>query len=163
MAFRPRRQARRDVLIKEGFAKFEARALSSEFLSSPVIKLARKARRDRQRDWNKQGLSQAARRRDVAKLYTTNKWLIDPTKSKTRKGIAGQADPWALFRATRQKAIDSGEYIPPKRPKKVRKGLDRDQIKSKRPTGPAPRIEKRSDTSEFIRQRTEEARRRRKQ
>lgn len=134
MAFRPRRQARKTKLLSEGFLPFEAQALSELFLSSPVLRLARKARRARHRADVRADKSKGQRRRDIKKLYTDNKWFIDPTKTATRKGISGQADPWALFRATRQKAIDEGEYIPPKRKKKPRRGLDKGRIVAGRPT-----------------------------
>ena len=61
----------------------------------------------------------------IRKLYKEKGWLVLPTATKRR---AGTPDPYALLRYYRNKSIESGEYIPPVKPK--RKPYDKGDVRA---------------------------------
>lgn len=122
MAFRPRREHRKRVLLREGFLPFEAHELSARHLSHMGMKGMRKARRQKVRQARREHWTKKAYVSKVRELYTDNDWTIpesaiqrDKEHPRGRAGKIGQADPWAMFRFWRQKAIEDGEYEKPAR------------------------------------------------
>ena len=130
MAFRPRRQHRKNRLLNAGLLPFEAHALSSIPLNAPYMRalitnrkrLYKKALRQ---DWTKTEYN-----RTIMDLYRKNDWTITEGAITRRKSI-GRPDPWAMFRSWRKALIDSGDYVPPPSKKKGKTGkrrLDEEEV-----------------------------------
>ena len=120
MAFRPRRQARRQKLLDAGFLKFEAFALSRfTQTSQPFYRAMIKERKALVKQAKKQGVNKADFRRIWVKtaLYEKDGLLIT-RQTKTRTGLVGTPDPWALLRKFRQESDDEGEYREDRKKKK---------------------------------------------
>lgn len=125
MAFRPRRQRRKDNMLKAGLLPFEADILSALPKGLPYINNLMRNRRNIYRQALRKDITKKQYKADILDGYRTRGWLIHEGSmtraGKQRKDIGGY-DPWAMMRAWRQAAIDSGEYIPP--PPKKKKGAD---------------------------------------
>lgn len=133
MAFRPRREARKQKMLKAGFMPFEAQALSKVPPSTPYFRqmvFRRKLLRNRaQREgWNK-----AEYNRVVKGLYIDNDLLI-PTTTRKRAKSKGDADPWAMLRWYKDKYDKMGvPYESPWRKKKIKQRLVReDEVRRRR-------------------------------
>ena len=134
MAFRPRRQSRKNTLLGAHFLPIEAHTLSSVSLRLPHMRAMIKARKAEYRQALRRDISRTQYERDIKARYRKNGWLVTEA-AVTRKGTIGYLDPWAMYRAWRQASIDSGDYVVPPSKKKGKDGrrvLDTAQAEAKR-------------------------------
>ncbi|KKN65482.1 hypothetical protein LCGC14_0480860 [marine sediment metagenome] len=121
MAFRrPRRQARYQKLLDAGFLRFEAYTLSRfTHTKEHFYKEMVKERKALLKDSKEKGISKKLFRKDWIKsaLYERKGWLISTT-AKTRRGLAGTPDPWALLKDSRERDVAKGDYIPDRHKKR---------------------------------------------
>lgn len=104
-----RRQTLRDSLIKSGFLPSEATTLSggyttTQFRTLPYLKKLVRTRRLYVANLKSRGYSDNLIAQYIKDLYENKEWERE-----------GKRDPWKMIRDARQKEIDSGNYIPPKR------------------------------------------------
>lgn len=114
MAFKIRRQRRRDNLVRLGFLKFEAFVFSS--VTSKEAPYLKDAIKERQAivngleaeavygNWSNTRYNRELRK-FVRDLYIENNWLITKQTIK-RKGKIGQADPWQLLHYYHDEYVD---------------------------------------------------------
>ncbi len=136
MAFRPRRQSRKEKLSRAGFLPFESHILSevSNTKTSYYRKMVTERRRE-YRQWRRKAeLARWSRTRFeeeyqlfIKNKYFDNKWMIRKAPYTRLKSI-GRADPWRLYKDYRQKDIDSGEYRKAAKKRRRKEGLDKGKI-----------------------------------
>lgn len=122
MAFKIRRQGRKEKLSQAGFLPFEAQRLSAlPSLKIPYVRqmiserkrLLRKAVRG---NWTKKKYVET-----IKDMYEKNYWKVKVT-AVTRRGMVGYHDPWAMLRKIRDDYIyDHPEFKSPGKPSKKRK------------------------------------------
>jgi len=136
MAFRPRRQSRKEKLLRAGFLPFESHTLSE--VSNTKTGYYRKMVKDRRREYRqwqrKAELAGWSRTRFeeeyqlfIKNKYLDNKWMISKVPI-TRKKTVGRADPWGMLKDYRQKDIDSGEYRKAAKKRRREEGLDKGKV-----------------------------------
>jgi len=127
--FRTRRENRKQKLLQAGLLPFEAHALSELEFKLPYVKKLIKERQGVYTLAKREGWTKKEYTDHIKTLYDNSEWKVKGTAT-SRTKMVGRADPWAMARHYRQRAIDSGEYTPPV-PKKKRK-FDRDAIEKGR-------------------------------
>jgi len=147
MPYKSQRQHRYGV-YRQGFPSlflpFEARELSRiRFSEAPYTKTMIQERKRIRRTFNYQADKldwSDTRRKDewreiIRSLYQDNKW-IKPTEEYRIGRTRYQADPWAMFRYYRKKAIVSDDYTPKKSRRKY------DPTRSHKKLTPSGRIDR---------------------
>lgn len=133
--FRPLRARRKQRLLEAHLLPFEANTLTGVALKQPYMKALMRERRNEYRLMQREAAFnqwsaakfKAEWTAHIRKRYKDNKWFI--TKAAVRRlKTVGKADPWAMLKDWRQRAIDSGEYLRPKGKKKDRSKLDHDAV-----------------------------------
>lgn len=135
-----RKQSLRQSLVGAGLLPGEAATLSSgytarDFRTLPYLRKIVQTRRLYVANLKSRGYSDALIKQYIKDLYLNKNWLKD-----------NKADPWQMIRDARQRDIDRGEYIPPKRKgshhgQGVSKGDVKGQKSRTRRTSPQQKIE----------------------
>ena len=117
-----RRQSKVGLLVDNGFRQFEAREIASQYSVTqmrtlPYLVNVRRSRILYVGNLQRRGYSDSQIAGLITNLYYRRGWLTPD----------GKLDVWKMIRDIRKDAIDSGDYIPPKRkgghhPKGVSKG-----------------------------------------
>jgi len=120
MAFKTRRQGRKNELLRVGFLPFEAHALSAIKRDVEWRSYMIKARRDITRVAKREKWTKTKFADEIRDLYRSNDWRIT-AKPLTRLKSIGRLDPWAMAQFYRDEWIAKGypyEFRPRKKKKR---------------------------------------------
>jgi len=99
-----------DLLTRWGFLSWEAREFARQYSMAqirrlPYLKAMTRWRRLYVSNLRSRGYSDKEIIDRIYALYDVRDWLTD----------VGRLDPWQLLKRFRKQAVDTGEYIPPRR------------------------------------------------